>query len=381
MGNKIRLATVFSGIGSIEFAFKRLGIPTEIVFACDNGEREVEYDKEKELAEIKKLKSITEKKKYVDNLYASKTRCRNYVQESYLANYAINPDRYFQDICLLDGTDFLGQVDLLVGGSPCQSFSAVGFQKGLEDARGTLFYEFARLINEIKPNVFIYENVRNMLNHDHGNTWSVISGVFDSLGYELDVEVLNAVNFGIPQKRNRLFVLGVKKDLGIKPRLPLYKEAANSFTMQDFLISNCSFGNFTHGKSGEILITKSAGTIEDKYFLSEAVKRYVLKDGTKNWHQRGGIDLPIARTLLKTMGNCHRSGVDNYITQDGRLRMLTERECHRLMGYTDDYKIVVSKSQAYKQAGNSIVVDVMMAVVNSLIKDGLLSTEAQNDRY
>lgn len=370
--NKVRLATVFSGIGSIEFAFKRLGIPTEIVFACDNGEREVEYDKEKEFAEIKKLKTIKAKKEYVDQLYLGLTRSHNFVKESYLANYKISPDRYFQDVCLLDGNDFAGKVDLFVGGSPCQSFSAVGFQKGLEDARGTLFYEFARLINEIKPNVFIYENVRNMLNHDHGNTWEIIQGVFDSLGYDLDVEILNAVDFGIPQKRNRLFVLGVKKELGIKPVLPLKKEGATQYTMQDFLINNCAFGNFTHTASGEIQIKKSSGPVDDRYFLSDAVKRYVLKDGTKNWHQRGGIDLPIARTLLKTMGNCHRSGVDNYVTQDGQLRMLTERECHRLMGYTDDYKIPVSIAQAYKQAGNSIVVDVMMTIIDSLIKEGIL---------
>jgi DNA (cytosine-5)-methyltransferase 1 len=379
MANKIKLATVFSGIGSIEFAFRRLGIPTEIIFACDNGEREVEYDKELEFRQIKSLKTIDEKKNYVDQLYSRATRCHNFVEDSYLANYQVTNNRYFQDVCLLDGTDFTGNVDLFVGGSPCQSFSAVGFQEGLEDARGTLFYEFARLIKEIQPNVFIYENVRNMLNHDHGNTWEIIKGVFDSLGYELDFNVLNAVNFGIPQKRNRLFVLGVKKSLGIKPSLPLKKENATQYTMQDFLINNCAFGDFTYSKNGEIQIKKSVGLIDEKYYLSDAVKRYVLKDGTKNWHQRGGTDLPIARTLLKTMGNCHRSGVDNYVTQDGRLRMLTERECLRLMGYTDDYKKAVSTPQTYKQAGNSIVVDVMMTIIRSLIEEGLLPLEAQND--
>jgi DNA (cytosine-5)-methyltransferase 1 len=376
MANKVRLATVFSGIGSIEFAFKRLGIPTEIVFACDNGEREVQYEKDKEFEIVRQLKTVSEKKEYVDALYAKATRRHNFVQDSYLENYNISADRYFQDVCLLDGRDFAGKVDLFVGGSPCQSFSAVGFQKGLEDARGTLFYEFARLIKEIQPNVFIYENVRNMLNHDHGNTWTIIKGVFESLGYDLDVEILNAVNFGIPQKRNRLFVLGVKKELGIKPVLPLKKENATQYTMQDFLISHCAFGDFTHAKNGDLVIKKSEGIVGDRYYLSDAVKRYVLKDGTKTWHQRGGIDLPIARTLLKTMGNCHRSGVDNYVTENGQLRMLTERECHRLMGYTDDYKIKVSIAQAYKQAGNSIVVDVMMAIVQALIEEKLLTVGA-----
>src|SRR5690606_15713571 len=132
--NKLRIATVFSGVGAIEFALKRLKIDSKIVFACDNGEREIIYDPKIELENIKKLNSIEDKKKYIDDLYASKTRKKNYVQETYLANYPnINTDRFFQDIRLLDGTDFTGEVDLFVGGSPCQTFSQVGSQAGLND--------------------------------------------------------------------------------------------------------------------------------------------------------------------------------------------------------------------------------------------------------
>ena len=166
--NRIRLATVFSGIGSIEFALKRLGIEHEIVFACDNGERDdVVIDYEKEFDSIRKLRTIEDKQRYQDILYAHLTRHKNYVQESYMANYDCPASRFYQDIKLLDGRDFKGKVDLFVGGSPCQSFSSVGFQGGLEDTRGTLFYEFARLVKEIQPKVFIYENVRNLLNHEH----------------------------------------------------------------------------------------------------------------------------------------------------------------------------------------------------------------------
>lgn len=374
MIKKIKLATVFSGIGSVEFAFRRLGIPYEIVFACDNGEREINYDIEKEKNIVRNLQSIKDKKEYVDKLYNEKTRKHNFVEDSYLANYNLDKSKFYQDIVLLDGRDFLDKVDVFVGGSPCQSFSSIGFQKGLDDVRGTLFYEYARLISEIKPKVFIYENVRNIINHDNGNTWKIIKAVFDSLGYNLDYQILNAVDFNIPQKRNRLFVVGYKKCFNLLPNIKTSSNKILQYKMQDFLLNNCKFGNFNFShKNGSLIVDLSCGdNIPDRYFLSSAVKTYVLKEGTKNWHQKVEIDLPIARTLLKTMGNCHRAGVDNYVTYNGKIRMLTEREALRLMGFTDDFKIVVSISQTYKQAGNSIVVDVMMQIINDIINSGIL---------
>lgn len=370
MTKKIRLATVFSGIGSVEFALKRLNVPTEIIFACDNGERDIKYNRNKEFSKVRKLKTQFEKKKYVESLYNKQTRKHNFVKDNYLANYNIDESRWYEDICLLDGRSFNGKVDLFVGGSPCQSFSSVGFKKGLDDTRGTLFYEFARLIKEIKPKVFIYENVRNIVNHDNGKTWTIVKKVFDSLGYNIDYKILNAVDFGIPQKRNRLFLVGYKKSKKKMPCIPKSTKTNNKYKMQDFLLNNCAFGNFTYSKTtGKIKIKKSKGKIDDRYYLSPAVKRYVLKDGTKSWHQKAKTDLPIARTLLKTMGNCHRAGVDNYVTNQKGIRMLTEREALRLMGYTDDFKTVVSVSQTYKQAGNSIVVDVMMEVLKQIIAD------------
>ena len=162
----IRVATVFSGIGSIEHALDRLDIPHKIVFACDNGDIPVEYDEKKELSKIKKMKTKVEKKKYVDELYASQSSKQNYVKKSYMANYDIDKDDFHLDIKLLDGTDYRGKVDLFVGGSPCQSFSMVGKRKGLEDDRGLLIFQFCRLVDEIQPKMFIYENVKGLLNHD-----------------------------------------------------------------------------------------------------------------------------------------------------------------------------------------------------------------------
>lgn len=372
---KIRLATVFSGIGSVEFALKRMGLKHSLVFACDNGERDIQYDEEKEKSIVRSLDGPIAKKEYIDKLYESKTRCKNYVKESFLANYPeFDENYYYQDIKLLDGNDFKGKVDLFVGGSPCQSFSSVGFQHGLEDTRGTLFYEYARLVKEIQPKVFIYENVRNLLNHDKGKTWDVIKKVFESLGYKYKFAVLNAADYGIPQTRRRLFVVGFKDavDFEMPPRTCDLK-----YVMKDFSINNCAEGFFQHDIDGNLIIKKEVGNVPDIYTLSPKIYTYVMKSGTKTFYQKPIINKDIARTLLKTMGNRHRAGIDNYLSFDGTedlgsVRMLTERECLRLMGYTDDYKIVVSRAQTYKQAGNSIVVDVMMAIIKEILSTGIM---------
>ena len=146
------------------------------------------------------------------------------------------------------------------------------------------------------------------------------------------------------------------------------------------MIDNCDYGYFTHDSNGKLVIQKHHGVIDEKYILTPLLYKYVMNSGTKTWYQKPEINKEIARTLLKTMGNRHRAGVDNYFSSDGsndlgKVRMLTEREAHRLMGYTDDYKIVVSRAQAYKQAGNSIVVDVMMAIIKEMIEERIFEED------
>lgn len=365
---KISIATVFSGIGSPEQALERLGVPHEIVFACDNGDRVIEYNHEKEFDTIKGLSSAKEKKDYVDNLYKTKTRQTNYVQQSYQANYNVEDDDFHQDVMLLDGSDYRNQVDIFVGGSPCQSFSIAGARGGFEDTRGTLFFEYCRLVNEIQPEVFIYENVYGVLTHDKGKTWETMQNVFSELGYHFSWQILDARDYGIPQGRRRLFVVGFKnKDNFEKFSFPEKMELP--FTMQDFLEENLAIGGLQSVEGKLTKVTKEKGQPDDKYYLSDKLKEYVLSPGTKNFmHHDAKTDLPIARALVKNMGNSYRASVNNYVTTNGRLRHLTMREVHRLMGYPDSYNIVVSKAQAYKQAGNSIVVDVMMNVLKQILK-------------
>lgn len=369
----IKLGSAFSGIGAIEQALERMNLDHEILFAIDNGNINIQFDENAELEKIKKMQTIKEKRLYNNNLYKSRTKKTNFVEISYLDNYKVNDNNFFYDIKLFDGSDFHNKVDLFVGGSPCQSFSMVGSRGGFEDTRGTLFYDYVRLVKEIQPKVFIYENVYGLLNHDKGRTWATIQNVFEEVGYHYKWEVLDARDFGIPQGRRRIFVIGFRDEKHYnKFHFPTPKEL--KLTMQDFLIDNCPIGNF-QSKDGEIIIKKGKGNPDEKLYLSEKLLNYVLSPGTKNFYHptSNQIDLPIARAILSTQGNSHRSSVNNYITTNGRIRALDPRESLRLMGFPDTFKITVSKAQSYKQSGNSIVVDVLINVMESIIQTGVFS--------
>ena len=363
---KLKLATAFSGIGAIEQALKRLKVEHEVIFACDNGEIIIDVDTDLELEKIRKMSSPIEKREYVKNLYNTLSRKTNFVEISYKGNYKIKDDNFFYDVKMLDGLDFKGKVDLFVGGSPCQSFSIAGARGGFEDTRGTLFYEYVRLVKEIEPQVFIYENVYGVLTHDKGKTWETMKNVFEELGYHFKWQILDARNYGIPQGRRRLFVVGFKSRKAYE-KFNFPEPVKLKFTMQDFLYDNCAEGNFQIKKDGSIKLIQG-GQVVDKY-LSEKLVAYVMSPGTKNfYHEDVKIDLPIARAILSTQGNTHRASVNNYVTTNGKIRALEPRESLRLMGFPDDFKINVSRAQSYKQSGNSIVVDVLIAIYKEIEK-------------
>jgi len=304
----IKLATVFSGIGAVEWALKRLGKDHEIVFACDNGEIDLQVNEDEFREYIKSLPTKEAQKKAIDDLLLT-SRKANFVKQTYLANYNIPEDKFLHDVRFIDGTKYQ-DVDLFVGGSPCQAFSIMGYQKGFEDTRGTLFYDYARLVSEMKPKVFIYENVQGMLNHDHGKTWATIKAVFESLNYELFIQVLDAKEYGIPQTRRRLFVVGFRKDLITKPfEFPKTKEL--KFTLQDFLVSAVKEGNFK-SVNGEIELTYEGEDIPSKYYLSELVEKHVMSGGTGNYYTKPEIDLTIARGLDYYTGTVYETMLVGY---------------------------------------------------------------------
>ena len=359
---RLQVATVFSGIGAPEFALKRLGIEHDIVFACDNGEIELTEPDDEVFKKLANIESLDHRKQYLKTLIPA--RRVNSVKKSYLANYDMDENHYYHNVRFLEGGEYNGRVDLFVGGSPCQSFTLLGYQRGLEEARGTLFYEFARLVSEIEPKAFIYENVQGLLKHDKGRTWEVVQRVFDSLGYKIHTQVLDAVDYGIPQKRRRIFVVGFK-DGGESFKFPECKDL--HFTMQSFLLENAAEG---HVKSvdGEIEIVPGGQEVPEKYFLSDRILPGIMCEGTGGFSMKPEIDLEIARPLMSTMHKMHRAGEDNYVTTNGRIRRLAPRECLRLMGFTDDFKIAVADTPMYKQAGNSVVVDVMMGLIEEILK-------------
>lgn len=244
----------------------------------------------------------------------------------------------------------LGEIpdcDVLIGGFPCQPFSMMGQQKGFEDARGTLFFRVAEIIHDKiqrkkKPVAIILENVRSLKTHNKGRTYEEIHRILhDELGYQVFCDILNSADYGVPQTRNRTYIVcfaneKVKYDFPDTQKLNL--------TLQNLLETD----------------------VDSKYFLSDRILPTILSDGTGGYKAKSEIDLQVARPLCATMAKMHRACQDNYVTQNGRVRRLTPRECARLQGFDDTFVIPVSDCQAYKQFGNAVTVNVSRAVARSV---------------
>lgn len=368
----LKLATVFSGIGAIEQALKKQRIPHEIIFACDNGERtlKIDYDTIKE--KVKDMDHV-ETKDYIDKLYL-KTGKTNYVQQSYLSNYDIDLENFYQDVRFLDGSYYKNEdIDLFVGGSPCQSFSISGHRAGLEDARGTLFFDYARLVDEIQPKVFIYENVPGMISHDGGNTFNIITGIFDSLGYNWYMAKLNSKNYGIPQNRTRLFIVGFRADLNIhnfKFPTPFKLEKKASDFLEEYVDKK-----YFHGEKGFLWVTKEK-SLKKRVSINSDIIRTQAANQQFNWC--GDMRFyPIEEQSWAI--DDERVYVGEFKNIKGVARKLTPRECLRLMGYNDDFNIVVPDKEMYRQAGNSIVSNVLEEILKQIINTGVFGGINSND--
>lgn len=275
-----------------------------------------------------------------------------YAVETYNANYST-------PATLADITEFplekIPEFEVLIGGFPCQPFSMMGQQKGFEDTRGTLFFRIAEIIDyqikvrNHKPRAIILENVRALRTHDNGHTFARIKEILsDDLEYQVFDMNLNSADYGVPQTRNRTYIVCFAneevKEFSAPPTLEL------TYHLQDVLETN----------------------VPDKYFLTEKIKKTILSNGSGGWEAKAETDLPIARPLCATMAKMHRASQDNYVTQEKGLRRLTPRECARLQGFDSaqghDFKIPVSDCQAYKQFGNAVTVNVARAVAEKVKK-------------
>lgn len=250
--------------------------------------------------------------------------------------------------------------DVIVGGFPCQPFSTLGKLQGFDDEqnRGTLFFEIMDIIKKHDTKVVILENVKNLINHDKGNTFLRIKQELEQAGYTVNAKVLNSQDFGIPQRRNRVFIVAFNKTFFKSTPFEYPKPKELTITTQDLLDEN----------------------VEEKYFLTEKISKTILGCGTKGYIVKPTIDLPISKTLTATMHKMHRASQDNYITDRTNfernvsdkvkkidIRKLTPNECRKLQGFPSDWKQVVSDIQAYKQFGNAVTVDVAYAVAEKVM--------------
>lgn len=295
--NHLRCIDLFCGIGGFRYAAESFGL--ECVFSSDIDE---------------------------------------HCQQAYEANFGERP---FGDITKIDAADIPNH-DILLGGFPCQPFSIIGERKGFNDARGTLFFNVARIIEAKRPKAFVLENVKQLAGHNGGRTIKRIVSVLHDLGYFVDWRVLNALHFGLPQKRERVFIVGVRDGtppfrwiFPVTPMRPL---------------------------SG--LLEKN---VPQKYFASDAIikkrqDRHRSKYKPAIWHENkaGNISsYPYSCAL--------RAGASyNYLLVDGK-RRLTPRELLRLQGFPDSFRIVTTDSQTRKQAGNAVPVPMATAVLGRLL--------------
>ena len=352
----IRLGTSFSGIGAIEHALQRLGLHTRIQFAGD-----IDPD------------------------------CK----KSYFANYDIDDSRWHTDIHDFDAKPFLNQIDLFVGGAPCQAFSMRGKRGGFEDTRGTLFSEFARIVIECRPKVFIFENVKGMLNHDKGNTWRVIKQTFEQdCGYDVYFQVLNGRNYGIPQSRERLYCVGFRRETDFKYPAPIPLERSVFDLLEDvvdskYLLKERGVHFITeavnHEKSytqinGEVMLCQKRNQqfnwhgdfvfhpalADDKTDPDHDDYLYRVSDYETSYYNKNNTALYAIEPCGDGRNRMLRNPAVKIDASKGRFRKLTPRECLRLMGFDDSFKIVVPDTAAYKQAGNSIIVDVLIALLKQI---------------
>jgi DNA (cytosine-5)-methyltransferase 1 len=247
----------------------------------------------------------------------------------------------------------------------------MGKREGLEEARGTLFYEYARLVSEIKPKVFIYENVTGMLNHDGGRTWKVISEIFDDLGYKWTYWVLNAKDFGLPQNRRRIFAIGFRNDMEkCFEKITEPRKVKLTLEVADLLETSVPNKYYLPEKGFKRVIDPS----QVKHVaLNGKVARCQVACQQYNWFGDMRFETHIPNRIMED----DRIYKGDYNGQQGLARCLTPRECLRLMGFSDDFQIAVNDQQMYRQVGNSIAVNVLMEIIKQIKATGVFE-EDQN---
>lgn len=349
------------------------------------------------------------KENNIDVVFASEID--KYATQQYFLNHQLQPHG---DITKIKAED-IPQHDILLGGFPCQPFSLAGTKKGLEDTRGTLFYEIARILEYHKPRFFVLENVPNLLSHDKGKTINVINSVFEQLGYFLKIKILNAAHFVLAQVRQRAFIVGFKnKDEYFSFQFPtgtlekvVLKDILELEVDEKYFIKNEKMFSHIERKSSSknhkecyvypeqsfTLTARQYSSWNGNYVTEPILGRGTQKQGqrvfdtdnlycslTRNpefitervaQNEKGNQGYRVYNSEENAIALCSKGGG---FSQTGlyevnkRIRKLTPRECARLQGFPEGYKIECSDHQAYKQFGNSVPVPVVSAILKNILR-------------
>ncbi len=262
-----------------------------------------------------------------------------HAQFAYEENFKERP---YGDITQIDEKD-IPDHDILFAGFPCQPFSIIGLKGGFEDIRGTLFFDIARILKEKQPKAFILENVKQLVGHDNGETLKVILDTLQKLGYHVQYSVLNALDYGLPQKRERVIIIGHRENI-----LFNFPDPVKPFKPLTDILEKEQDINPNHYAS-EYIRNKRKAKHKSAYFPSI-------------WHEnKAGNICSYPYSCALRAGASH-----SYLLVNGE-RRLTPREMLRLQGFPEDYKIVVPDGQLRKQAGNAVPVNIIKAVALKLL--------------
>lgn len=345
--NPIRVFSLFSGIGAFEKALLNASIPYTLI-----GFSEID----------------------------------RYAVDSYVQLYDVNPALNFGDASEVS-TWKMPDFDLLVGGSPCQSFSVSGNRTGFQDTRGTLFFSYAEMLKRKQPKYFIYENVKHLINNDNGNTFNIICQTFCQYGYTIDFHVMNSRNYGIPQDRERLFVIGVldwpEQDWNITGTNVLAKGKKRIKQLPG--IKTFNFNWLEASQPLPPIDSFIESNVQEKYYLSpsktQELQTQIPHDNRDiRLHEYSrltgiGKELQVAYTInASDWRGLNRNQSQNAVVKKSsdmyKVRRLIPKESWRFMGFTDeDFNKVEplhSDTQLYQQAGNSIVVPVLEHILANL---------------